>query len=191
MTASPPTSAANGITPQVAVRNAACITPWFRAVIRDWRVGALHTLIQDMKKPYEAIVTAMTGPDGNAGAVSTPRPTRQCSSSDHAIVRPVPNRSLILGATMAPTRAPAAATDMAAPKTPTDKRRPRYARIGRTVTKTGPPELSVTAATTTRRSTGSAQFNRNPTVSRDHTEPVTTVRSPHGRMYRKHTADTR
>ena len=47
----PPTSAASGITPQVAVRNAACMTPWFSADIRDCRIGALHTLMQAMKKP--------------------------------------------------------------------------------------------------------------------------------------------
>ena len=51
VTARPPTRAASGITPQVAVRNAACITPWFSALIRDCRIGALHTLMHDMKKP--------------------------------------------------------------------------------------------------------------------------------------------
>ncbi len=51
LTRAPPARAASGITPHVAVRNAACMTPWLSALIRDWRIGALHTLMQAMKKP--------------------------------------------------------------------------------------------------------------------------------------------
>jgi hypothetical protein len=51
VTSRPPASAASGMIPQVAVRNAACMMPWLWALIRDCRIGALQTLMHDMKKP--------------------------------------------------------------------------------------------------------------------------------------------
>jgi hypothetical protein len=71
------------------------------------------------------MVTAIASAGGTVGAVSTPSATRLCARSANAKVRPIPHRALILGAASAPRNAPTAATDIASPKAPAVRPRPR------------------------------------------------------------------
>ena len=50
-TRTPPSSAANGMTPHVMVRNAACDTAWSAGSTRACRMAAVLTLYQTMNRP--------------------------------------------------------------------------------------------------------------------------------------------
>src|SRR5262245_15717208 len=104
------------------------MTAWSATGMCSCRTAWLQMLYQAKKQPYDPIVSASTTGVGSVGANRIPRPDDECSTIDHARIRPVPYRRLTRGATSAPTTEPTAATDMTVPNVPADRCRPWYAR---------------------------------------------------------------